>query len=86
MHTLHFDLRQRLLIGLVALVATTVFVLVAAAPVGHFALAPDHGSGGAASAPATPIPARPAISRDTPRWITDPLASPLTSLLRPVGG
>ena len=36
MHTLHFDPRQRLLVGLVALVVTLVLVMVAA---GHSSLA-----------------------------------------------
>ena len=86
MHTLHFDPRQRLLIGLVALVATLVLVLVAAAPLGQFDLARDQGTRGAASAPATAATSSDALSPTTPRWMTDPLASPLESLVRPAGG
>jgi hypothetical protein len=86
MHTLHFDPRQRLLTGFVALAVTLVVALVAAAPLGQLDLASDRGSDGAASVPAAPAPARHAISGDAPRWITDPLASPLESLFRPAGG
>jgi hypothetical protein len=85
MHTLNFDPRQRLLIGLVALVATLVLVMVAASPLGQSDLGLDRGSGGAAPAPAESS-APTAISRETPRWITDPLAPPLESLVRPTEG
>jgi hypothetical protein len=85
MHTLHFDPRQRLLVGLVALVATLVFVLVAAAPLGQFDLARDRGTRPAALAPATPATSSGALSPTTPKWVTDPLASPLESLGRPAG-
>ena len=84
MHTLHFDPRQRLLVGLVALVVTLVLVLVAAAPLGQLDLASD-GSGGVGSAPAAPTFEPRAVSRDTARWVTDPLASPLELLVRPAG-
>jgi hypothetical protein len=86
MHTLHFDPGQRLLIGLVALAVTLMLALVAAAPLADLDLTSDQGSAGAASAPATPTSARHAISGDAPRWITDPLASPLESLVRPARG
>jgi len=85
MHTLHFDPRQRLLVGLVALVVTLVLVMVAAAPPGQLDLASDDGSGGVGSAPAAPALEPRAVSQDTPRWVTDPLASPLESLVRPAG-
>ena len=83
MHTLHFDPRQRLLVGLVALVFTLVLVLVAAAPLGQLDLASDAGSGGVGSAPAAPTFEPRAVNRDTARWVTDPLASPLELLVRP---
>jgi hypothetical protein len=83
LHTLHFDPRQRLLIGFVALAVTLVIALVAAAPLGQLDLAPDRGWDGAASVPATPAPERYPTSGDAARWITDPLAPPLESLLRP---
>ena len=86
MHTLNFDPRQRLLIGLVALVATLVLVMVAASPVGQLDPGLDRGSRGAAPAPAESTSAPTAISRETPRWITDPLAPPLESLARPTEG
>jgi hypothetical protein len=85
MHTLHFDPRQRLLVGLVALVVTLVLVMVAAAPVGQLDLASDDGSGGVGSAPAAPTSEPRAVSRDTARWVTDPLASPLELLVRAPG-
>lgn len=85
MHTLHFDPRQRLLVGLLALVLTLVLVLVAAAPLGQLDLASDDGSGGAGSASAAPTFEPRALSRDTTRWVTDPLASPLELLVRPAG-
>ena len=84
MHTLHFDPRQRLLVGLVALVVTLMLALVAAAPLGQLDLASDDGSGGVGSAPAAPT-FEPRVSRDTPRWVTDPLASPLELLVRAPG-
>jgi hypothetical protein len=86
MHTLDFDPRQRLLIGLVVLVATLVLALVTAAPLGQLDVGRDRGSGGAAPAPAESASAPTAISRETPRWITDPLAPPLESLARPTEG
>jgi hypothetical protein len=86
MHTLHFDPGQRLLIGLLALAVTLVLALVAAAPLGQLDLTSDRASVGAASTPATPTSARHAISEDAPRWIKDPLASPLESLVRPARG
>jgi hypothetical protein len=85
MHTLHFDPRQRLLVGLVALVVTLVLMFVAAAPLGQLDLAPDGGSGGVGSAPAAPTFEPGAISRDTARWVTDPLAPPLEFLVRRAG-
>jgi hypothetical protein len=85
MHTLHFDPRPRLLVGLVALVVTLVLVLAAAAPLGQLDLASDGGSGGVGSAPAAPIFEPRAVSRDTARWVADPLVSPLELLARPVG-
>jgi hypothetical protein len=85
MHTLHFDPRQRLLVGLVALVVTLVLVLVAAAPLGQLELASDDGSGSVGSAPAAPAFEPRAVSRDTARWVTDPLASPLELLVRVPG-
>ena len=85
MHTLHFDPRQRLLVGLVALVVTLVLVSVAAAPLGQLDLAPD-GSGSVGSAPAAPTFEPRAVSRDTARWVTDPLAPPLELLVRAPGG
>jgi hypothetical protein len=84
MHTLHFDPRQRLLVGLVTLMATLVFVLVAAAPLRQFDLARDRGTR-PALAPATPATSPGALSPTTPTWVTDPLASPLESLGRPAG-
>ena len=85
MHTLHFDPRQRLLVGLVALVVTLVLVMVAAAPLGQLDLASDDGSGGVGSAPAAPTFEPRAVSRDAARWVTDPLASPLELLVGPAG-
>lgn len=85
MHTLHFDPRQRLLVGLVALVVTLVLVLVAAAPLGQLDLASDDGSVGHGSAPAAPTFEPRAVSRDTARWVTDPLAPPLELLVRSAG-
>ena len=85
MHTLHFDPRQRLLVGLVALVVTLVLVLVAAAPLGQLDLASENGSSGVGSAAGTPTFEPRAVSRDTARWVTDPLASPIELLARPVG-
>ena len=86
MHTLHFDPRQRLLIGLVALAVAFVLALVAAAPLADLDLTSDDGSASVVSAPATPTSERHLISADAPRWVTDPLASPLQSLARPAGG
>jgi hypothetical protein len=87
MHTLNFDPRQRLLIGLVALMATLVLAMVAASPVGQLDLGLDRGSGRAAPAPAAESASAPTgISSETPRWITNPLAPPLESLARPAEG
>jgi hypothetical protein len=86
MLTLNFDPRQRLLIGLVALVATLVLAMAAASPVGQLDLGLDRGSGRAAPAPAESTSAPRAISSETPRWIHDPLAPPLDSLARPTEG
>jgi hypothetical protein len=86
MHTLNFDPRQRLLIGLVALVVTLVLVMVGAAPLGQLDLGLDRGSGGAAPASAESTSAPAAIGREAPSWITDPLSPPLESLARPRGG
>ena len=83
MHTLHFDPRQRLLVGLVALVVTLVLVTIAAPSLGRLDLGSDDGSGGVGSAPAAPTLEPRAGSRDTARWVTDPLASPLELLVRP---
>jgi hypothetical protein len=85
MHTLHFDPRQRLLIGLVALNVALLFVLFAAAPLGRLDTASDHGSS-AATRVGVPTPAPRVIRRNAPLWITEPLASPLESLLRPARG
>jgi hypothetical protein len=85
MHTLHFDPRQRLLVGLVSLVVTLVLVLVAAAPLGQLDLASDDGSGGHGSAPAAPTFEPRAVSRDKARWVTDPLAPPLELPVRAPG-
>ena len=82
MDTLHFDPRQRLLVGLVALVVTLVLVMVAAPTLGQLDLGSDDGSGGAGSAPAAPTFEPRAAGRDTARWVTDPLASPLELLAR----
>jgi hypothetical protein len=85
MQTLHFDPRQRPLLGLVARVAPLILVLVAAVLLGQFGGARDQGARGAASAPARPATASDALSPTTPRWMTDPVASPLESLVRPAG-
>ena len=85
MHTLHFDPRQRLLVGLVALVVTLVLVMIAAPSLGQLDLRSDDDSGGAGSAAAAPTLEPRAVSRDTARWVTDPLASPVELLVRPVG-
>ena len=85
MHTLHFDPRQRLLVGLVALVVTLVLVMVAAPSLGQLDLGSDDGSGGVGSAPAAPTLEPRAVSRDRPLWVTDPLASPLELLVRAPG-
>jgi hypothetical protein len=83
MHTLNFDPRQRLLVGLVALVAALVLMMVAASPLGQLDLGLDRGSGG--TAPAAESTAAPtATSSASPTWITDPLAPPLESLARPM--
>ena len=86
MHTLNFDPRQRLLIGLVALIATLVLVMVAASPLGQLDLGLDRGSGGAAPAPAESTSAPTATGREAPNWTADPLSPPLESLARPTGG
>jgi hypothetical protein len=86
MHTLNFDPRQRLLIGLVALVAALVLAMVGAAPLGQLDLGLDRGSGGAAPAPAESTSGPTAIGREAPKWIADPLSPPLESLARPTGG
>ena len=83
MHTLHFDPRQRLLVGLVALVVALVLVMVAAPSLGQLDLGSDNGSDGVGSPPAAPTSEPRAVSRDTARWVTDPLASPLELLVRP---
>jgi hypothetical protein len=70
---------------LVALVLTLVLVLVATAPLGQPDLASDDVSGSVGSAPAAPKFEPRAVSRDTARWVTDPLASPLELLVRPAG-
>lgn len=85
MHTLHFDPRQRLLVGLVALVVMLVLMFVAAAPLGQLDLTSDDGSGGLGSAPAAPTFEPRAVSGDTARWVTDPLAPPLALLVRAPG-
>ena len=66
MHTLNFDPRQRLLIGLVALVAALVLMMVAASPLGQLDLGLDRGSGGGAPA-AAESSAPTAASSETPR-------------------
>ena len=86
MHTLHFDPRQRLLIGFVAFALILVVALVAVAPLGQLDLAPDRGSDAGSALVTTSAPVSHAGSGRTPRWITDPLAPPLESLVRPAGG
>lgn len=80
MHTLNFDPRRRLLIGLVALAASLVLAMAAASPLGQLDVGLDRGPGGAAGEPSS---ASTATTSETPRWITDPLAPPLQSLARP---
>ena len=85
MDSLHFEGRLGLLFGLVALVVTLVLAMVAAAPLGQLDLASDDGSGGVGAAPAAPSLEPRAVSPETARWVTDPLASPLESLVLPAG-